>query len=40
MNVIKWQKIYFFINLDNYEVWMGKFLDILAAPLLHGMLNV
>ena len=39
-NVIKWQKIYFFINLDIYEVWMGKFLDILAAPLLHGMLNV
>ena len=32
MNVIKWQKIYFFINLDIYEVWMGKFLDILAAP--------
>ena len=40
MNVIKWQKIYFFINLDIYEVWMAKFLDILAAPLLHGMLNV
>ena len=40
MNVIQWQKIYFFINLDICEVWMGKFLDILAAPLLQGMLNV
>ena len=29
-----------YVIIINLDIWMGKPLDFLAVPLLHGMLNV